>query len=652
ELDADFDAVVIKQAPANEKALGNPALGGRQIIGGSTTTQGYFMPYRKAGAAAREMLITAAAKKWAVDPSTCRAENSTIIHDASNRRVTFGDVAIAASKLPIPAEPKLKDPSQFKLIGKTTPRRDTPSKVDGSALYGGDIQLPNLVNAAIVLSPVHGSTVASYDASVALKRPGVIKVVELNNIYGEFTGLAVIAKSFWQAKTAVESLQVTWDQNKDNLISSAEIARELRAGLDDDANARPQTRPEDAKKGDAPETFKTAAKKFEAVYEAPYLAHACMEPMVATALMTENEATIWVPTQKPAWMQRVLCELTGLPPEKVTINTTFIGGGFGRKWELDYPHQAMQLAMAMKGTPVRLTWTREQDIRHDYYRPAFAVRLRGGLDKDGKLIAMHGRASGQSIQSFQRTPVKPPFIDGSAVEGMVSHRYDIPNILSEYVEAKIRLPIGYWRSVGQSQNAFFSESAIDEMAHLVGKDAYQFRRDLLSGSGKERDLAALDAVAKMSGWGRKLPAGRGLGLAYIFGFRSFIAQAAEVEIKGDALRVVKVWTAIDAGRIIDPGQALAQVEGGVVWGLSAALFGQITVDKGAVMQSNFSEYEVLRLANMPEIETQLIESAATPSGTGEAGVPAVGPAVANAIFNATGQRIRKLPLLAAGLSVA
>ncbi len=653
ELDADFDAVVIKQAPANEKVYGNPGLGGRQIIGGSTTTQGYFMPYRKIGASARQMLIEAAAKKWNVDPASCRAENSFVIHDASNRRVSFGDVAVAASKLPMPTEPKLKDPSQFKYIGKTTPRRDTPAKVDGSAQYGGDVPFPNLVNAAIVLSPVYGSKVASYDASVALKRSGVIKVVELKDVYGDFTGLAVIAKTFWQAKTAVDSLQITWNENTENMVSSADISRELRANLDDDANAKPQLRPDDAKKGDALEALKTAAKKFEAIYEAPYLAHACMEPMVATALYTDAEANIWVPTQKPAWMQRVLCELTGLPPEKVNITTTFVGGGFGRKWELDYPHQAMQLAMAVKGTPVRLTWTREQDIRHDYYRPAFTVRLRAGLDKDGKLIAMHGRASGQSIGSFQKMPAKPPMIDGSAVEGMISHRYNIPNTLSEYVEAKIRMPIGYWRSVGESQNCFFSESAIDEMAHMVGKDAYQFRRELLSAPGHERDLAVLEAAAKMAGWGRTLPKGRALGMGYLFGFRSYIAQVAEVEVKNNSLRVVKVWTAIDAGRIIDPGQAEAQVEGGVVFGLSAALFGQITINKGAVQQSNFTEYEMVRLMNMPEIETQLIQSDANPSGTGEAGVPAVAPAVANAIFNATGQRIRKMPLLlSSGLSVA
>jgi isoquinoline 1-oxidoreductase beta subunit len=650
ELGADFDAVQVKQAPANEKVYGNPGLGGRQIIGGSTTTFGYYMPYRKMGAAAREMLISAAAKKWNVAPETCRTENSFVIHDASDRKVSFGEVATAASKLPLPADPKLKADSDLKLIGKTTPRKDTPWKVDGSAQYGGDVPLPNLVHAAVTIAPVVGSTVAGYDEAAALKRPGVLKVVALKNIYGEFTGMGVIAGSFWQAKTAIDALKVQWTENKDNLVSSADISRELRANLDDDANAKPQVRPEEAKKGDAPGVIKTAAKTFEAVYEAPYLAHACMEPMVATALVENDSLKIWVPTQKPAWMQRQLCEVTGYAPEKVEIITTFAGGGFGRKWELDYPTQATQLAMAMKGTPVRLTWTREQDIRHDFYRPAFAQRIRVGIDQDNKIVAWNGRSSGQSIQSFQRTSPKAPFIDGSAVEGLVNHRYAIPNVLSEYVEAKIRLPVGYWRSVGQSQNAFAAESAVDEIAHMIGKDPVELRRELLA--GKERDLAVVNAAARMSGWGRKLPAGHGLGFAYIFGFRSHMAHVAEVAVTNGALKVVKIWTAIDAGRVIDPGQVNAQVEGGIVWGLSAALFGEITVDKGQVVQSNFSEYEMVRLNNMPELETELINSDANPTGTGEAGVPGVAPAVANAIFAATRQRIRKLPLLSSGLSIA
>lgn len=649
ELGADFAHVTIVQAPGNDQDYGNPGMGGAQMIGGSMSTLGYYKSLRNVGAVARQMLVNAAAAAWKVPAESCRVEQGFVLHDASGRKSTFGALAEAAARLPAPTDVKLKDPSAFTLIGKSTPRKDTPVKVDGSAAYGADIKLPGLQIATIVTAPVLGETVARYDGADAMKAGGVSKIVELTNAKGAVIGLAVVADGYWHARKAMDALQIEWTVNADNRVSTADITAELHAAIGRDDLARP-SKTDEAFKGDVAAAMKTAAKTYDAVYEAPYLAHACMEPIAATAWLTDEKCQVWIPTQQPGGVRKYAAKVTGLPIDKVEVTPTFLGGGFGRKWEMDFPAQLMQIAVAMKGTPVCLMWTREQDMRHDFYRPAFVARLRGGLDAEGNLIAMHGRAAGQGILAAKGMAAPAPAADPTAIEGLICTRYEIENRLVEHVEVPERLPVGFWRSVGLSQNTFFCESAIDELAHLAGKDPFEFRRTLLR--GKDRELKLVDAVAKMSGWGRKLPAGRGLGMSYSFGFQSYIAQVAEVSVTNGEIQVHKVWVAFDPGIVIDPSQIRAQVEGGVTFGLSAALYGRITVEKGAVVEGNFSDYQMLRMAAMPEVETELFEGGDRPTGAGEASVPGIAPAVANAIFAATGQRLRSLPLRIAGSDVA
>jgi isoquinoline 1-oxidoreductase beta subunit len=647
ELEADFATVTCEIAPADQ-AFANPAKG-RQSTGNSDAVIGYGPVMRKVGAQAREMLIAAAAKQWNVKPADCRAENSRVVHDASKRSIAFGEVAAAAARLPVPADPKLKSPAQFKLIGKSWPRKDTPMKVDGSARFGADIVLPDLLHATVRTCPVFGGVVQSYDAEAGMKLPGVVKLVELKDAGGAVNGIGVIAQGFWQAKKAADALSIVWDTKGNEKISTASMSRAMLAALDDDAAAKALPFG-NGKVGDVPAAMKAAAKTMSVTYEVPYLAHACMEPMAATCLVTADKVEMWAPTQQQGASRQLAADITGVPFDKVRVNTTFAGGGFGRKWELDFPRQAIQLANAVKGRPVRLAWTREEDIQHDYYRPAYAARVSAAVDKDGALTAMHARLAGQSMLAFQKRPPKPPMIDATAAGGALNARYAVPNTLIDFVETPSHMQVGFWRSVAMSHNGFISESAIDEAAQLAGKDPVAFRRALLK--DKPREQKVLDTVAEMAGWGRKLGKGQGLGVAFTAGFEANVAQIAQVSVVGGSLKVEKVWCVYEAGFIVDPSTVTAQMEGGIVFGLSAALFGEITVDKGAVKQSNFIDYGMVTLANMPEIEVKLIESDGKPGGAGEAAVPAIAPAVANAVYAATGQRIRKLPLLGAGFTVA
>lgn len=646
ELEADFDAVEIALAPGDE-IFANPAKG-RQSTGFSDAIGGYAPVMRRIGAAAKEMLIAVAAQRWNVDPGQCRAELSRVFHDASGRSVTYGEVAADAAALPVPANPKLKSRDQFKLIGKPVPRKDTPSKVDGSARYGADIALPNMVFATVVGCPVFGGVLGEIDKSSAPAKPGVIAVVPLKDASGAINAIGVVADTFWRAKLAADALSIAWDSRGHDTLNSAALREAMRASLDDGANAKIMAFG-NGQLGDADAALKSAAKTVTVDYELPYLAHACMEPMAATCLVTSDSVQMWAPSQQQGNARLVAADVTGMPLERVTMQSTFAGGGFGRKWELDFIRQCAQLANAVKGRPVRMIWTREQDIQHDFYRAGFVARVRAGIDPAGKLTVMTARIAGQSLLAYQRRSPKPPMPDATVVAGALNPRYAIPNTLIEHVETTLPVPIGFWRAVGFSQNGFISECGIDEAAHLAGQDPLAFRRVLLS--GKVRELKVLDTVAEMSGWGRALPPGQGLGLALSVGFDAIVAQVAHVTVADGRLKVNKVWCVYDAGMIVDPDNVRAQMEGGIVYGLTAALFGEITFDKGAVVQSNFADYEMVRMANMPEIEMKVMETGDKPGGAGEATVPGIAPAVANAIFAATGQRIRRLPFRSPGLQV-
>ena len=634
EMDADWDLVDVRLATANP-AYGNPAKDGRQSTGGSDATRGYFDVLRTSGAAAKDMLVRTAAERLGVPASELTVDRSVISH-ASGESVTFGDVAEAAAQLEPLEEPTFKDRSAYKLLGKSVTRKDTPAKVDGSAEFGADVNLPGKLYAALHTSPVYGGEIVSDNREDILKRPGVVAVTEVDG------GFAVIAETFWQAKTAADALEVNWDFKGMDDLNSHDMWAEMRASLDDEAKAF------FGAKGDALATIADAARVFEAEYEVPFLAHACMEPMASTALVTDTECKMWSPHQQQDAARQHGADLTGLPLENVHLQNTFAGGGFGRKWEPDFARQSVQAAMAVKGRPVSLIWTREQDIQHDFYRAAYVARVRAALDDDGNLIAMHSRLAGESILQFQNRPRNFP--DPTSVSGAISATYNIPNTLIDYVEYKPVVPVGFWRGVSASQNGFISESAIDELAYFAGKDPYAFRRGLIL--DKPRELAVLDKVAEMSGWGRDMPAGRGLGIAFCPGWGSVNAQVVEVDITGGDLKVVKVWCAYDCGFAIDPSNVVHQMESGITYALSAALFGEITVENGAVVQSNFHDYDVIRLANMPEVEVALIESEEIVGGVGEAAVPATAPAVTAAIYAATGERIRRLPIRTSGLGVA
>ncbi len=635
EMDADWDLVDVRLATA-DPAYGNPAKEGRQSTGGSDATRGYYDVLRKTGAAAKDMLVRAAAVRLNVSADECSVENGVISHAASGKSVTFGEVADAAAKLTPVNEPVLKDPADFKLLGWVVSRKDTPAKVDGSAEFGADVDLPGKLYAALLTSPVYGGEIVSDNRDDILQRPGVVAVTEVDY------GLAVIADMFWHAKTAADAMTVEWDFKGMDSTNSADMWAEMRASLEDEA------RPFFGAKGDAPATIADATRVFEADYEVPFLAHACMEPMASTALVTDSECMMWSPHQQQDIAREEGAKLTGLPLENVHLQNTFAGGGFGRKWEPDFARQSVQAAMAVKGQPVSLIWTREQDIQHDRYRAAYVARIRGAVDDDGNLIAMHSRLAGESILQFQNRPRNFP--DPTSVGGAVNAIYNIPNTLIDYVEYKPVIPVGFWRGVSSSQNGFFSESAMDELAHFTGKDPYEFRRSLIL--DKPRELAVLDRVAEMAGWGRDMPAGRGLGLAFCPGFGSVNAQVAEVDVSGGDLKVVKIWCAYDCGFALDPSNVVHQMESGITYALSAALFGEITVENGAVVQSNFHDYDVIRMANMPEVEVELLTSEEIVGGAGEAAVPATAPAVTAAIYAATGERIRRLPIRTSGLGVA
>lgn len=626
ELDCDWKKVRTEFAPAG-KVYFNPRFGA-QGTGGSSGTPTSWDPLRKASATARTLLLEAAAQKWGVASYECSAENSTILHAATKRRLTYGSLAEAAAKLPVPQNLALKTPDQYRLIGKPTKRLDTPQKVNGSAQYGIDVRLPGMLYAVVARCPVFAGKVASFDAVKAKAIPGVKDVIQISS------GVAVIADNTWTAMQGRRALDVQWDEGPNAKLTSAAISKQL-------ADAAAQPGPVARKEGDVNAGLASAATKVEIDYEVPFLAHATMEPQNCTAHVRTDRCDVWAPTQAQTSSQATAARITGLGTDSVFIHTTFLGGGFGRRFEADFIGEAVEVSKAMNA-PVKVTWSREDDMQHDYYRMVSHARCTAGLDADGWPVVWSSRVSSPSLLA-RFGPLKDNF-DHRSVESLDSVPYAIPNILVDYQLVNTGVPIGFWRSVGASQNGFFLESFIDEIATAGKKDPYELRRRLLSKS--PRHLAVLETAAQNAGWGKPLPAGRFRGIALVSSYDGYVAQVIEISVNRQerTLKVHRVVCALDCGRIVNPSSIDAQARSSIVYGLTAALYSAITIDRGRVQQNNFNDYKMLRCDEMPDVEVHIIPSELPPTGAGEFVVPPVAPALCNAIFAATGRRVRRLPV--------
>jgi isoquinoline 1-oxidoreductase beta subunit len=637
ELEVDLASVRIGAPPEN------PAGWSRRMgTGGSSSVRSSYEMLRKAGATGREMLVAAAAQQWRVHPSTCRAEHGAVIHTPSKRKLTYGQLASRAATLPVPHDPPLKDPKDFRLLGHPVARVDTPAKVNGSAQFGIDVRVPGMLYASIERSPAFGGTIKRLNDSRAKAMPGVRHVVRLSGVESARSenSVAVVADSYWQAFKARGALEIEWDGGAAASLDSEGISARL-AQLAEKPGVQART------EGDASAALAGAARTITAEYEVPYLAHATMEPMNCTAHVRADGCDVWAPTQGPSGTQRVAAEITGLPAEKVRVHTTYLGGGFGRRSETDFVAEAVRLSKEI-GAPVQVIDTREDDVRHDFYRPTTFNRFAAAFDASGNPVAWTHRIVGTSI-SLSKGHRPRNGIDGSLVEGAANVPYEIPNILVDQTIADIPVPLGYWRSVGSSHNAFVTESFFDEVAHAAGKDPYELRRALLK--NHPRHLGVLDLAAKKAGWGTPLPTGRHRGIAVAEAFGSYVAEVVEISIARDGKpRVHRVVCAVDCGPIVNPDTIEAQMQGGIVYGLSAALYGEITIEGGGVKQGNFDSYPVVRMNEMPAIEVYIVPSTEKQGGIGEPGVPPIAPAVCNAILAATGKPVRRLPIIQNGKS--
>jgi isoquinoline 1-oxidoreductase beta subunit len=631
ELKCDWSKVRA-EFPSPEENLRRKRAWGEMSTGGSRSVRTSQEYLRKAGAAAREMLIAAAAAQWSVPAAECQAANSIITHKPSSRTLRYGEVAAAAAKLPAPDDPKLKDPKDWTLIGTPQKRLDTADKATGKPIFGIDVRVANMLYAAIVQCPVFGGAPKSYDEAKARGLKGVRQVVRLPN------AVAVVADSWWQAKQAVEALPVTWDEGQNGNVSSASIAELLRGGLA--AHEAAVVR----RNGDVEAALGNVAKRIEAEYAAPFLSHATMEPQNCTAHVTPDRVEIWVATQSGEAALAAAASAAEVPPEKVIVHKTMIGGGFGRRGAVqDYVHQAVLIAKAV-GQPVKLLWSREEDMRHDFYRPTAMARFVAGLDAAGMPVAWRVRVTGPSILANLFPQRLTNGTDPSFANGFTDEMaYDVPNYEASYAMRTTHVPVGFWRSVNHSQNGFFRESFIDEMAHAAGQDPYQYRRKLLNKDPVR--LAVLDAAAHKAGWDKPAPQGVSRGIALVEAYGTMCAQVVEASLGGKGeVKVHRVVAAIDTGHVVNPEILRAQTESGIVYGLSAALYGVITIANGRVSQGNFDDYEMLRLADMPVVETVVAPSGGFWGGGGEPAVPPLAPALCNAIFAATGKRVRSLPL--------
>ena len=623
ELDVDFNAIRIEAAPVGDAYI-NPGNGG-QVTGTSNSVQDAWDKLRTAGAAARTMLVSAAARRWRVDPASCHAKNGTVV-SAQGKVLTYGELADAAATLPIPKDVKLKPKSEFQLIGKPLARNDTPGKVDGSAEFGLDVKLPGMLYAALAQSPVLGGKVSVLDSSAAEKMPGVRKVMSTAS------GVVVVADHFWQALKARDALAITWDPGAnvrlDNAAIHAMLKKTAAAGAGLSARAD----------GNAAEAFKSAKQRLSAAYYLPLLAHATMEPMNCTADVKAGGCDLYVGTQVQQVAQTTAAAAAGLAPDQVRVYTTLIGGGFGRRLDIDFIPAAVEASKAL-GAPVKVIWTREDDMTHDTYRPPAYEEVSGGLDADGKLIAWSLHITSPSITARMFPPVKG--VDDSVIEAAVNNLYDVPNLAVSYSRQEIGIDVGYMRSVSHAPNCFVIESFMDELAVLAGKNPYDFRLQHLG--NKPRQRRVLQLAAERAAWG-KPPPGRFQGMALMEGYTTHLAQVAEISVVNGGMRVHKITCVVDCGQMVNPRIVESQIQSGIVFGLTAALWGEVTLVGGRVQQTNFNSYRLLRNNELPELDVHLLDSEETPGGIGEAAVPLVAPALCNAIFAATGKRLRALPI--------
>lgn len=635
ELDADWSKVKIEFAPVADEYRNR--IFHSQGTGGSTSIRSSYMPMRVAGAGAREVLVAAAAAMWGVEPASCRTENGAVLHPPTGKRASYGTLTERAAAIPAPAEPKLKAPADFKLIGKPITRLDAAPKAAGKVEFGVDVRRPGMLVATVARCPVLGGKPSKWDEAAALAVKGVKKVLAVSG------GIAVVAEHFWAAKKGAEALAITWDEGPNVTLSSESIAK-AAADLARKPGAVAEAR------GDVEKALKGAAKRLEAVYELPFQAHATMEPMNCTAEVRADGCDIWVGTQSQESTRNIAAQITGLAPATINVHTVYLGGGFGRRAEKDFVIDAVEIAKAMPGVPVKVIWPREEDMRHDYYRPAARVALRGGVGKDGKPAAVSYRIVSGSIRSrFAPGSVKGG-IDPSSVEGATEQPYDVPSWRVEYHLHDAGVPVGFWRSVGHSGNAFATEGFLDELCAAAKRDPVEMRRALLTDA---RLRAVLDLAAEKAGWGKPMEKGRGRGVACHFSFGTRVAEVAEVTVAaGGKVRVDRVVCALDCGVVVNPDTIQAQVQGAIVYGLTATLKSAITLAGGKVVQTNFHNFKLLPIDEMPVIEVHVVPSAEPPGGIGEPATPPIAPAVVNAIFAATGKRLRRLPIQPSDLEKA
>lgn len=633
ELGVDPAQVKLEQAPADEKKYADPLLGG-QVTGGSTSIRGAWEPMRKAGAVARTMLVSAASQTWSVDAKDCRVENGYVLHTTSDQRIGYGELVEKAATLPVPQEVTLKEAKDFTLIGKPIKRVDSPQKVNGQAVYGIDVRQPDMKIATVAMSPVLGGKVVSVDDSKARNIKGVRKIVKLDD------AVAVIADHMWAAKQGLAALDIQWEGGRNETLTMKDIIGQLDQASSDKGRAAPGAVA--TSEGNFKEAFAKADVKFEAVYQLPFLSHAAIEPMNATVHVQKDRCDVWVGTQVPAMAQAGAVGITKLPPEKVFIHNHHIGGGFGRRLDVDFINQAVAIAKTVD-YPVKLVWTREEDMQHGIYRPYYYDRLSAGLDKDGKITAWQHQVTGSSIMARWIPQFFKNGLDSDAVEVAKEPLYAPANLFVEYIRQEPPgMVTGWWRGVGATHNTFMVESFIDELAHKVGKDPLQYRLASMGNSPRARHV--LEVAAKEAGWGQSLPKGSGRGLSVQYAFGTYVAQVAELEVKEDEVNVKRVVCVVDCGMVVNPDHVRAQMEGGINFGISGALWGEITVNNGKVEQSNFDNYRVMRMRESPVIEVHLVQSSEAPGGIGEPGTAAIAPALTNAIFAATGKRIRTLPV--------
>jgi isoquinoline 1-oxidoreductase subunit beta len=630
ELEVDLGQVRLEHAPPNEKLYGNPLLAGVQATGNSNAMRAAWQPLRQAGATAKTMLVSAAAKRWNVDPATCRAQSGEVRHEPTGRRATYGELAADAARLPVPENVALKRPEQFKLIGTPAKRLDTPAKVNGTAVYGIDVRPPGVKIATLAQSPVFGGRVKSVDDAAAKAIKGVRQIVRLDD------AVAVVADHMGAAKKGLGALAIEWDDGPHAKLNTEAIAAELeKATLNSGAVAQ--------NIGDVSKAMSNAVTKVEATYQVPFLAHAAMEPMNCTVHVRKDGCEVWVGNQAVARAQAAAAKTAGVPLDKVVVHNHLIGGGFGRRLEIDGVIRAVQIAKHVDG-PVKVVWTREEDIQHDMYRPRFFDRISAGLDVKGKPVAWSNRFAGSSIIARWLPPGFNNGLDPDTTEGAVDLAYALPNMHVEYLRVEPPgIPTAFWRSVGPSHNVFVTESFMDELAAAAKQDPVAYRLALLDKAPRAK--AVLELAAEKAGWGKPLPERVGRGVSVQFVFATYLAQVAEVEVsRNGAVRIRRVVCAVDCGTVVNPDTVRAQIQSAVIFGITAALYGNITIKDGRVEQGNFDTYQILRMDEAPAIDVHIVQSREPPGGMGEAGTSAIVPAVTNAVFAATGKRLRKLPI--------